>query len=165
MSEDLIPMDALIDGLDDDYLQREDQQLRPANNRDESLPEEVQPVNWKTLTDIEAPAVWAQLADWVDWFTARYQISVRKIPACWYRHGDLVEELSALHTAWQVSYSTLDGGYGPIGWHERLTVSMQRIATIYPSECSTSHTEPLNFTIATVTGTDGFRAWSRTSHA
>ena len=99
-------------------------------------------VNWRTLDDDTAPEIWDRLADWVDWFTDRYQIPQRRIPACWYRHPALVEELSALHTAWTVSYDTVDAGYGPIGWHERLAAALPRLATWYNGECHDGHTRP-----------------------
>lgn len=156
MNDD-IPVDELLDGLDDDLL-ADDDRVQP-------LPDEIVAVNWRTLTDDDAAAAWAELADWVDWFVQRYQYNTKIVPACWYKHGDLVEELSALHTAWQVSYSALDGGYGPIGWHERLTVAIGRLASRYPSECTTGHSNPIKVTVATVGATDNFRDWARASHA
>ena len=98
-------------------------------------------INWRTLEDEDAPEVWTDLRDWVVWFTHRYNIATRKIPPCWFKHGALVEELSALHTAWLVSYDSLDVGYGPIGWHERLAVAIPRLATWYNGECHNGHTE------------------------
>lgn len=99
-------------------------------------------VNWRTLDPDTAAETWERLADWVDWFTDRYQIPQRKIPACWYQHPALVEELSALHTAWTVSFDTVDAGYGPIGWHERLAAALPRMATWYNGECHNGHTPP-----------------------
>ncbi|MGN6760119.1 MAG: hypothetical protein ACTHJI_02140 [Leifsonia sp.] len=99
-------------------------------------------VNWRTLQADAAPETWERLADWVDWFTDRYQIPQRKIPACWYQHPALVEELSALHTAWTVSFDSVDAGYGPIGWHERLAAALPRMATWYNGECHNGHTTP-----------------------
>ena len=98
-------------------------------------------INWRTLEDEDAPQVWSDLRSWVIWFTHRYNIAARKIPPCWYKHGALVEELSALHTAWLVSYDNLDAGYGPIGWHERLAVAIPRLAGWYNGECHNGHTE------------------------
>ncbi|MGN6128353.1 MAG: hypothetical protein ACTHON_17490, partial [Humibacter sp.] len=37
-------------------------------------------VNWRTLDPDLASETWERLADWVDWFTDRYQIPQRKIP-------------------------------------------------------------------------------------
>ncbi|MGO1411643.1 MAG: hypothetical protein ACTHX2_01115 [Microbacterium sp.] len=61
-----------------------------------------------------------------NWLVPRYDIGPAKIPDCWWRHGPLVEELSVLHTAWQVAFDETDGGYGPIGWHERLGAALSR---------------------------------------
>ena len=157
MNDD-IPVDELLAGLDDDYS-TDDERTFP-------LPGDVHAINWRTLTDGQAPAVWVELAEWVDWFLTRYQYGIKKIPSCWYRHGDLVEELSALHTAWKVSYSPLDGGYGPIGWHERLTLAIDRITARAPVECSQGqgHQEPTPLPIARISGDAGFLAWTRTSH-
>ncbi|MGN6759793.1 MAG: hypothetical protein ACTHJI_00485, partial [Leifsonia sp.] len=30
-------------------------------------------INWRTLTTETAPETWERLAEWVDWFTERYQ--------------------------------------------------------------------------------------------
>ena len=63
MSDDDTPIDDLIDGLaiDKDYGS-------PNDDRDgdfEVLGAEV--VNWRELTDDQAPEVWAQLREWVEW--------------------------------------------------------------------------------------------------
>ncbi|MGO4594848.1 hypothetical protein AB4Z18_13620 [Leifsonia sp. 2TAF2] len=120
-------------------------------------------INWRSLEDEHAPQVWTDLRDWVVWFTHRYNIATRKIPPCWFKHGALVEELSALYTAWLVSYDSLDAGYGPVGWHERLAVAIPRLATWYNGECHNSHTE------LSQTGDDAVPAewadWIRQSHA
>jgi len=98
-------------------------------------------INWRTLEDAKAPEVWTELGEWVAWFVRRYRLPARKIPPCWYRHGALVEELSALHTAWLVSFDSLDAGYGPIGFHERLAVALPRMASWYSGECHDGHME------------------------
>ena len=84
-------------------------------------------VNWRELEDARAPEVWTDLRGWVEWFTLRYQISTSVVPNCWWKHGRLVEELSALRSAHAALFSTEDSGLGPIGWHERLTLALQRI--------------------------------------
>ena len=61
-------------------------------------------------------------------------------PDCWWRHGGLVEELSALHTSWVAAYDTVDAGYGPIGWLERFQTAIERwrTGTHYRGSCSVS---------------------------
>lgn len=120
-------------------------------------------INWRTLEDEDAPQVWTDLRNWVVWFTHRYNIASRKIPLCWFRHGALVEELSALHIAWLVSYDGLDAGYGPIGFHERLAVAIPRLASWYNGECQNGHTELLRTGNDAVT--DEWADWISQTHA
>jgi hypothetical protein len=122
-------------------------------------------VNWRTLDNGAAPETWTRLRDWVDWFTHRYRIPGRKIPACWYRHGPLVEELSALHTAWLVSFDAMDAGYGPIGWHERLAAALPRLATWYNGECHNGHTQLDNTPQAGPPDAATWNEWIREPHS
>jgi hypothetical protein len=57
------------------------------------------PVNWRDLTVDDAIEQWGRLVPWVDWIRDRYSLQER-IPACWYAHGPLIEELSSLHGLW-----------------------------------------------------------------
>ncbi|MGH1524217.1 hypothetical protein ACRAWC_09340 [Leifsonia sp. L25] len=132
MSDD-IPLDDLVASLAESW---EDQAPRQTPGM-----LGIRVINWRTLEDEDAPQVWTDLREWVVWFTHRYNIASRKVPPCWFKHGALVEELSALHTAWLVSYDSLDAGYGPIGWHERLAVAIPRLATWYNGECHNGHSE------------------------
>lgn len=132
MTDD-IPLDELVASLPDTWGDQSPRQTPGMLG--------ITVINWRTLEDTDAPQVWNELRDWVTWFTHRYNLPIRKIPPCWYKHGALVEELAALHTAWLVSYDSLDAGYGPIGWHERLAVAIPRLATWYNGECHNGHTE------------------------
>jgi hypothetical protein len=96
-------------------------------------------VNWRTLPDEAASKEWGALRDWVQWFTVRYEISESLVPDCWYRHARLVEELAALHTAHNASFDRTDTGYGPISWHERLTLALARMRNAYYGGCSRGH--------------------------
>jgi len=121
------------------------------------------PVNWRTLAPGEAARVWEALREWVEWFTVRYDIPLTTVPACWYRHGQLVEELSALHTLHQVSFDPADTGYGPIGFHERLTPALTRLARA-GSGCATSHIDLKPRTWPSRPGAD-WDAWITQTHA
>ncbi|MEY9853502.1 hypothetical protein ABH923_003180 [Leifsonia sp. EB41] len=123
----------------------------------------VRVINWRTLDNVDAPDVWTDLREWVIWFTHRYDLPARKIPPCWFRHGALVEELSALHTAWLVSFDGLDAGYGPIGWHERLAVAIPRLATWYNGECHNGHTEMIQ--ASDCTPSEGWSQWITETHS
>src|SRR5690606_6906044 len=71
-------------------------------------------INWRTLTDNDAADAWGPLREWVEWMTTRYNIPLSVIPDCWWKHGALVEELSALHIAHQAAFDDSDSGFGPI---------------------------------------------------
>ncbi|MBX9245828.1 hypothetical protein ICW40_13550 [Actinotalea ferrariae] len=67
------------------------------------------------------------LGDWVDWLTDRYRMDHRTIPPCWIEHGELIEELAALHLAWQAAYGHLAHGDAPLLWHEHFNLARQRL--------------------------------------
>lgn len=122
-------------------------------------------INWRTLTDEDAAAEWALLREWVEWFTVRYNIPISVIPTCWWQHGPLVEELSALHTAHDAAFDQADAGFGPIGWHERLTIAIPRLTRTYGGGCNNGHkpTKPRSWSNAT-NETD-WDAWTTQAHA
>lgn len=67
------------------------------------------------------------LAGWVDWLSDRYRLDHRTIPPCWPEHGELIEELAALHLAWQAAYGQLAHGDAPLLWHEHFALSRERL--------------------------------------
>ncbi|HVY09535.1 MAG TPA: hypothetical protein VHB18_05260 [Mycobacteriales bacterium] len=58
---------------------------------------------WHALTAQEAADAWDTLITWVDWLIPRYSLD-DAVPACWYRHAALVDELDGLRAAWTDSY-------------------------------------------------------------
>ncbi|WP_216895615.1 hypothetical protein [Nocardia alni] len=60
--------------------------------------------SWPDLDFAGKAALWQDLADWVDWLRQRYQLGSR-IPACWWRHEAVVEELTALMAAHIAAYT------------------------------------------------------------
>lgn len=92
---------------------------------------------WRDMGDEDAPAAWDELRSFVDWLVGRYEIPSNLIPACWFLHGPVVEELSALRAAWDASFVVdTDGGLGPIGWHERFALVRVRLREAYRGDCS-----------------------------
>ena len=78
------------------------------------------PVNWATLDADQAAEQWGLLIDFTDWLRARYQLH-ESLPACWHAHGALVEELSALRSAWVSAYLDPQATPAdPAGWHDLL---------------------------------------------
>ncbi|MFF5085339.1 hypothetical protein ACFY36_50570 [Actinoplanes sp. NPDC000266] len=84
------------------------------------------PLRWTELDRDAAAGAWAWLIGWVDWFVDRYQLA-EEIPACWYQHPPLVEELTALAAAWHACYGDDALADGPLLWHERLARARERL--------------------------------------
>jgi hypothetical protein len=84
------------------------------------------PLRWADLDRDAAAQVWAWLIDWVSWAIDRYQL-VEEIPACWYRHPPLIEELTGLAAAWHTAYDDAAPADGPLLWHERFVRARLRL--------------------------------------
>lgn len=67
-------------------------------------PPRLAPWRWQSLEAGQARTAWAELIGFVDWLVERYRLE-ESVPPCWYRHGALVEELSALRLAWLGAYT------------------------------------------------------------
>jgi hypothetical protein len=87
------------------------------------------PVDWSALDGSTAANAWQQLDAWVRWLVTRYLLDHRDVPACWYQHTDLVEELSALRTAHRAAFDARGTAHGPLDWHQQLASSRQRLQT------------------------------------
>jgi len=82
---------------------------------------------WHALTGTEAAAAWTALTTWVDWLTGRYQLD-DTLPACWYTHGAIVDELDALRAAWTGAYLNPNAAAGDAAnWLETLARTVARI--------------------------------------
>ncbi|WP_051274927.1 hypothetical protein [Cellulomonas sp. URHD0024] len=86
------------------------------------------PIVWSAFSDQEQENLLEDLELWVDWLVERYRLDHRVVPPCWMRHGELVEELSALHLAWQSAFASSATADSPLNWHEHFAVSRQRVA-------------------------------------
>jgi hypothetical protein len=58
---------------------------------------------WASLSADEAADLWGELVDWVEWVRERFELG-QKIPACWFNHPPVVEELTALMAGWRAVY-------------------------------------------------------------
>ena len=94
----------------------------------------VQPVGppapwlWDAHDPAEQQAALEELDVWVAWLVDRYRLDHRTVPGCWVQHTELIEEISALHLAWQAAYSALAHGDGPMVWHEHFALARARLA-------------------------------------
>ena len=101
------------------------------------------PVDWAGLDAAAAASAWAALDAWVRWLARRYGIDHRELPPCWYAHGDLLEELSALHTAHQGAYHPAGPGTGPADWHHQLAATRTRLhASVARAGCRPGEHRP-----------------------
>jgi hypothetical protein len=76
------------------------------------------PWNLAALNSTERTDVLQHLSEWVHWLVERYALA-DLIPACWSRHGAMVEELLALHMAWRAAYlDPAAPGNAPLNWME-----------------------------------------------
>ncbi|MCQ9163924.1 hypothetical protein [Arthrobacter sp. STN4] len=82
---------------------------------------------WRDMDPRTAEHVWDHLGRWVHWLVETYHLPTSVIPDCWWRHSEIVAELYALQRAEQASYTEDDGGFGPLGFHERLEHSIARL--------------------------------------
>jgi hypothetical protein len=67
----------------------------------------------------DAEAAHAELARWVSWLVATYQLT-DAVPPCWDRHDALAEELAGFYVTWQNVWAD-EGPYdAAVVWHEQL---------------------------------------------
>ena len=85
------------------------------------------PVCWATLDRATATREWAALGYWVRWLATRYAPATRTIPPCWYRHGGIVEELSALRTGWLAAYAPDARLSAALDWHHDFEGTRSRL--------------------------------------
>lgn len=82
------------------------------------------PITWRvnpddatrTLDADTAQTAWEDLRGFVDWLVDRYALDHKTIPPCWYLHGALVDELTALWGAWETAYWPYASAADAAGW-------------------------------------------------
>ncbi|MFF0494583.1 hypothetical protein ACFYTQ_36665 [Nocardia sp. NPDC004068] len=90
---------------------------------------------WRDLDHAETALLWRELAEWTGWLRHRYQLGSR-IPACWWRHEAVVEELTALMAAHEAAYTcSIDQrdmpSEDPAAWHTQwLWPTLERLTQI-----------------------------------
>ena len=85
------------------------------------------PVAWARLDAEKAAAAWVDLDAWVRWLARRYALDHRDVPPCWFAHGHVVEELSALRTAHRASFDPAGTPLAPAEWHQTLANTRARL--------------------------------------
>ncbi|SNQ48032.1 conserved hypothetical protein [Frankia canadensis] len=131
-------MDELLDvvsQLVDRVLALEEQGARRTTHRTDRPGT---PFRWENLDPDRLRSTWQEFGDWVRWLTERFRID--DIPPCWYRHGDLVEELTGLWLAWQAAYHD-DRPDDPVRWLDWLARARARFARRSPRCGAGTHKE------------------------
>lgn len=88
---------------------------------------EMGPLSWRTCPPEERGERLRQLEAWVDWLIERYAIGVETIPPCWWKHGALFEELTALWGAYLESVDPNNTRSAPAVWHQTLDLTLARL--------------------------------------
>lgn len=97
--------------------------------------------NWRSLGARAREELWSQLREWVTWIRHRYPLA-KKIPSCWDKHPEIVEELTALWLAWLAAYEQRDGTLtAAADWHDRwLPGVLHRLEHgSFALDCSANH--------------------------
>ncbi|GAA1614978.1 MULTISPECIES: hypothetical protein [Leucobacter] len=116
------------DELGDDIdAELEDEDMYDLVMASTTLPEPPRPINWNLLSSGDAEAEWLALNQWVDQIRRTYGLPASVIPPFWYRHPELVWELSALHLHWIASYDPEQDASGPIAWHTDFALARERL--------------------------------------
>jgi hypothetical protein len=120
LDTDSVPGLAEVAALHDERIERLAEMLEDLLDGDSGTAGRSRgPIVWDSLTELERARTWQQLADWVGWLRGRYPLA-HQLPLCWWRHPELVEELTALWLAWRDAYvekgAPLSGG---ADWHGR----------------------------------------------
>lgn len=86
------------------------------------------PICWAAHTRAGQELLFEDLDTWVTWLVDHYTLDGRVVPQCWQQHWELIEELSALHLAWEGAFATTGGADAPLAWHERFGHARTRLA-------------------------------------
>jgi len=98
------------------------------------------PIDWTTLTGPERSRTLHELATFVESTVHHYKLPLAILP-CWWRHPEVIEELTAL---WQVRKETFRPGVKPsaaMQWHDALYKIRDRVS-VFLSSCREGHIEP-----------------------
>lgn len=111
----------------------------------EDFNELVGPTFWPDLALADLETQWAELRQWVEDLVTRYPhlITQKAVPACWFRHNELVEALVALRDHERVTFSESSPGTAPAAWHQVFALIEARLREwTAVAGCLSSHREP-----------------------
>ena len=96
-----------------------------------------EPVRWHELDAEQHAVLWPQFVSWVIWMADRYEMTTDQLPRqCWWKHGAVVEELTALWTSYESAYASgEDGGSAPYLWQDALARAVERMGRFWLGSC------------------------------
>lgn len=97
------------------------------------------PVNWETISGPDRIVAWRELFSFVERIVVRYNLGFEIMP-CWWRHGDAVEDLTALWHVRQITYSQDAKLNAAMSWTDVLYKSRDRLRDIFVS-CRDHHVD------------------------
>ena len=84
-------------------------------------------VRWRDVPEESRAEAWTWLRSWVDWLVRVHHVSQDRIPRCWYRHSDVVEELWAAANAEAQAWESTGPTMTPMTtWHFHLQMMLDR---------------------------------------
>ena len=95
------------------------------------------PVRWDELDAEERAVLWPKFVRWVIWVADRYEMTTDQLPRqCWWKHGAVVVELTALWTSHESAYASgEDGGSAPYLWQDALARAVERMGRFWLGSC------------------------------
>ncbi|MET8676077.1 hypothetical protein ABZW18_00330 [Streptomyces sp. NPDC004647] len=99
------------------------------------------PVIWHKLEVADRVKLWADFTSWVIRIADEYELTTEQLPhACWWEHGAVVAELTALWTGWESAYASEDdAAAGPYLWHDAFSRGVDRIGRMWLGECTNGY--------------------------
>jgi len=88
-----------------------------------------------------------ELHQWVTWLVDTYEVPTGQLPDCWYRHGSMTADLTALRAGWTAAYLDPEAEPDrPSRWHDTLERTLRRVRDWDRHGCgrSGSHTEQID---------------------
>lgn len=96
------------------------------------------PIVWDDLDDDEYAILWPLFVRWVVGTADRCELTTDQLPRqCWWLHGAVVDELTALWTGHQSAYAAAgeDAGSAPYLWQDAFARVIERIGRTWLGTC------------------------------
>jgi hypothetical protein len=97
------------------------------------------PVDWSQISGRQRLLAWQGLAGFVEDLVHRYKLQLA-VRACWWQHGDAIDELTALWHIRQVSFGEDADLTSPMRWQETVEDSVDRVRGML-NACGQEHVD------------------------